>query len=274
MKKKILFLCVNYNSYDELRGYLISVEEASKICKDKIQIDVVIADNTIEGRKTIDTSNLKSIIVDFKPYHQNLGYMGAVMKLIKDIGSEKVTNYDFVIISNVDLLLTETFFTNLLSKEINKNVGWIAPKILSLSENKDRNPKILKRPSKQHLRKLLTMFKYPILYRFYYDFIYKLRKKKLQTISNNKIYAGHGSMMIFTKYFMLKNAKFHFPCFLFGEELFFGELVRLSNLEVTYLPEIVVHDIDHVSTSKLKRSSYCKMNYDSIKELIKMYWNE
>ena len=97
------------------------------------------------------------------------------------------------------------------------------------------------------------MFKYPVLYKIYYDFIYKLRNKKLQTISDNRIYAGHGSMMIFTKTFMVENIAFRFPCFLFGEELFFGELVRLSNLDVIYVPEIIVHDIDHVSTSRIKK---------------------
>ncbi len=275
MNKSILFLCVNYNSYDELNNYLFSIEKAYTNYKDELKIDVLVADNTVDGHGLIDYSELKSVTVDLKPYHENLGYLGAIMRLINDKGAESVKSYDFVIMSNVDLLLTETFFMSLLSAGINiSKVGWVAPKIISLAENKDRNPKILKRPSKERLEKILVMFKYPILYRIYYDFIYKLRNKKLQTISDNRIYAGHGSMMIFTNAFMLENIAFRFPCFLFGEELFFGELVRLSNLDVIYVPEIIVHDIDHVSTSKLKRSNYCKMNYESLKELIKIYWNE
>jgi len=55
-----------------------------------------------------------------------------------------------------------------------------------------------------------------------------------------KIYAGHGSIMIFTKAFMMKNLDLEFPAFMYGEEIFFAELVRLSHLETIYVPNIYV----------------------------------
>lgn len=53
------------------------------------------------------------------------------MRLINNKGTKSVKSYDFVIMSNVDLFLNETFFTNLLCAGININeVGWDGPKLL------------------------------------------------------------------------------------------------------------------------------------------------
>ncbi len=59
----------------------------------------------------------------------------------------QISEFDFVILSNVDLTLEKNFFNNLLKLSVEKSIGWIAPRILSEKENRDRNPKILTRPS-------------------------------------------------------------------------------------------------------------------------------
>lgn len=274
MNNKILFLCVNYNSYRELDNFIESIIISAKNHNEEVQIDVMIADNTVDNNKIMNFPCYSCINIDFRPYHENLGYMGAIMRLIKDKGFDKVKDYDYVVFSNVDLILDKTFIKQLLSVPKNKNIGWIAPKILSKSEKKDRNPKILKRPSKAHLNKILIMFRYPILYILYHNFIYRFRRKQQKYIFKSEIYAGHGSLMIFSKAFIVNNIDFRYPSFLFGEELFFAELNRLSNLKVIYLPKIKVFDIDHISTGNLKKKFYCKLNKESIEKIIKLFWNE
>lgn len=274
MKNTVLILCVNYNSYKELHNYMMSIQKSSDCYNGNLKVDVMIADNTPSNFKDFDTAEYESIDVTFKPYHENLGYMGGVTRLIEDKTVESVKQYDYVIVSNVDLLLSKTFFSDLYNCEIDENVGWLAPKIFSKSENRDRNPKMLGRTSGKKLEFLLLLFKFPFLYQLYTEFIYKLRNKKLSSPTKNKIYAGHGSLMIFTKSFMKNNASLKFPSFLFGEEIYFGELARQSKLDVLYLPQIVVHDIDHVSTGKMKRKDYCRMNYESLSILKEKYWNE
>ena len=145
--------------------------------------------------------------------------------------------------------------------------------ILTLKK-RDRNPKILSRMSLKHLKLLILMFRYPLLYKLYIRLIHKFRNKKLESPFNNKIYAGHGSIMIFTQTFVQNHIDFKFPSFLFGEEIFFGELVRQSGLEVEYIPDIVVKDIDHASTGKLKRKLYYKLNYDSLNMIKKLFYDE
>lgn len=274
MKNKLLFLCVNYNSYEELDNFIKSIIVTTQNHNEETQIDIMIADNTVHNNKFMSFPNHNNINIDFRPYHENLGYMGGIMKLINDKGIDRVKDYEYVVFSNVDLILDKTFIKQLLSVPKNKKIGWIAPKIFSKSEKKDRNPKILRRPSKAHLNKLFILFRYPILYILYHNFIYKFRRKQQKHIFKSEIYAGHGSLMIFSKAFIVNNIDFRFPSFLFGEELFFAELNRLSNLKVIYVPEIKVFDIDHISTSSLKRIHYCKLNKESLEKIINLFWNE
>lgn len=271
--KKILFLSVNYNSYPELKNFLESISISKRNISESLTIDVHVADNTEKQTQKLNTNLYSKINVTQHMYKFNLGYMGGIMELINEIGAENVKTYNYVIISNVDILLDKFFVSELLKLKKTNRVGWIAPKIQSLNENKDRNPKILKRPSRSHLQKLLLMFKYPLLFYLYSKFIYRLRRKRLKH-DQPQIYAGHGSLMIFSQDFIEKNVGFKYPSFLFGEELFFAELNRKSNLMVVYKPKIKAIDIDHISTGRLKRSYYCKLNFESLSKIIKEFWDE
>ena len=119
------------------------------------------------------------------------------------------------------------------------------------------------------LKKLLVMYKYPILHLIYKNTIYKYKSKKISKYKNGSIYAGHGSFMIFTKKAVNSNGFLDFPSFLFGEEIYFGELMKCENLEVVYNQNIVVKDFDHASTSLIRKSKYYKLNYDSLNIITK-----
>ena len=86
------------------------------------------------------------------------------------------------------------------------------------------------------------------------------------------VYAGHGSFMIFTKAFFLKKPKLQYPVFLFGEEIYFAELMRSYSLKVTYIPRLKVFDKEHISTSKMKSDFYYKCNREAIKYLISTFY--
>ena len=61
---------------------------------------------------------------------------------------EDLSIYDYVAISNVDLLLKDDFLTQLSNLYVDKDIAWLAPKIWSNKEYRDRNPKIINRYSK------------------------------------------------------------------------------------------------------------------------------
>lgn len=79
-------------------------------------------------------------------------------------------SYDFVIISNVDIELDKCSLNKLASDYGAGNsgsIGWIAPKIYSATERRDRNPKMTARYSLKKLKMLRFLFNHPVLYHLY-----------------------------------------------------------------------------------------------------------
>jgi len=267
---KICFICVNYNSYVELKNYIGSIITAKIKTSFDLKIDVLIADNS-EKHETILFDNENDVTIQHIFNIKNTGYLGGVKDAISKSRIE-LKKYDFVIISNVDVIISSNFFEELVTVE-SDNIFWIAPSIFSLKEKKDRNPKIITRPTKLKMYLLYLMYRFPLIYGFVVKFTYKNKKVPTLTVSNY-IYAGHGSFMIFTKLFINEALHFDYPCFLFGEEIFFAELITQKKGNVVYAPNICIHDVDHISTGELKRKSFYKYNYDSIRYLIKEYYSE
>ena len=274
-KRKILISCINYNTIDKLNEYLFSIESAFSKHQNNFELEVLIGDNS----QIFESVKLKSDKQGIKVKHidngGNFGYLGGVRKCLNEEGIE-LKNYDFLIISNVDVQISENFFSELWNLEIGKKVGWIAPSIFSQKEKRDRNPKIKVRPSVRKMRITQLFYKFPLLHFIYERMIYKNRKR-IQNSSFDKmkeIYAGHGSFMIFTKAFLEQWKDFVFPSFLFGEEIYFAELVRKANLLTLYIPSLKVFDFDHASTAKLRREKYYRYNFESVKRLTNLFFKK
>lgn len=80
--------------------------------------------------------------------------------------------------------------------------------------------------------------------------------------------------MLFTQAFCDFLQEMNFPTFMFCEELFIAENLRKMGLKTIYKPQLIVNDIDHVSTSKMKSSFYFKCNYESLNMILKEYYSE
>ena len=273
MKKtmeSVLFVCVNYNTNELLNNYIKSIDKAKSLLNCPLRIDVLIGHNS-ELFDPVRNNLNKDISVFHINNKNNLGYIGGVTSAIKESNID-LNSYDYVIISNVDLKISETFFKKMMNLNIGPQIGWIAPCIFSEKEKRDRNPKIIKRPSVGKMKMIALMYRFPLINYIYSKIIYKNRDKNSSNFLNNNIYAGHGSFMIFTNSFIKKNSNISFPGFLFGEEIFFAELVRMSQLKTIYIPELIVNDIDHASTNKLKKAIFYKMNYQSIKIITEKFF--
>lgn len=265
---KILIAAANHNSFNSLKIYINSIENSVKNCKAHLELKIIIADNS---QKFIALDKNSLLNIDHVKV-QNLGYLNSIQSAIDKI-QMNINDFSFVIISNVDVALSTNFFEILTNTKINPSIGWIAPSIISKLEGLDRNPKIISRPSLLRLRTLKTMYRYPILFRCYNNFIYRQRRKnKIKTEIVN-IYAGHGSLMIFTDYFIKTIENFSYFSFLFNEEIHFAELVARRNLKTIYMKELVVEDGDHVSTSKIPSKELMNLNVISLKNIIDNYFN-
>ena len=265
---KVIIFCVNYNSYDELNAYLESLRDAVKDCK--MELTVIVADNS----KIIE--ELRSGY-DFELIHintnGNLGYFGGAIYGIQNCG-KKLSGFDYIIISNVDLQVDKEFFHQLSCLQTTESIGCIAPRIFSIGENRDRNPKVLERYSLRKLKVLRLMYKFPVLDYLYRTIFFTKRRQHVENSTQEYIYAAHGSFMLFTKQFSGFLQTMKYPVFMFGEEVFIAENLIRNGLKTIYKPELKVWDNDHASTSKMKNSFYYKCNYEAIDMLVKEYFHE
>ncbi len=263
---KILLCCVNYNSFDRLEKYLFSINQSLTEVGTAIDLTVLVADNSGKEEEITVPEGLR-----VKHYftRKNLGYINAVDYAILQTGTD-LLQYDYTIVSNVDILMDKSFFRFLERWVPEPDVAWLAPSIITLGTNRDRNPKILKRPGLQHMRRLQWMYKHPVL--FWTNKLRNRLKRYSASSAESYIYAGHGSFMLFTQPFISRIRTFKFPSFLYGEEIFFGELVRRENMRVKYVPELIIADEAHASTGSVSLKVICKWNYESLSVLIDQFF--
>lgn len=264
--KKFAIFCVTYNSYKELDNYIQSLEDAARPVKEEMAVDVFIADNTEINYKEIKYT-CQNISVKSFPYHKNLGYFGAIQRMMTEFD---LTIYDYVAITNVDLIMEKNALQTLNDIATDESIGWIAPSIYSDIEKRDKNPRMRKRYSLRNLRILKLFYTYPILHKLYTNTFYK-RKKLMSTKEECYIYGGHGSFIILTKSFFQKCHKINYPVFLYGEEIYLAELCWINNLKVKYVPSIIIKDKEHVSTGKMRSEFFYKCNREALGYIINIY---
>lgn len=169
---KVLFLCVNYNSYSHLVTFLNTIDQSlDAIGNQNVNVSICIGDAS-DMKRSIEyfpeNFELFSFPID------NLGYFGGVNWLVNKIGKKYINEQDLVIISNVDLTISSDFFSQLSSIYLKYNkYAWIAPQIYSNAENRDKNPKILIRPSLNKMKALKLMYRFPVIHRLYEKTLYK-----------------------------------------------------------------------------------------------------
>jgi len=272
--KRVCIIAVCYNAFEETVKYLDSIEEAYSQVAD-VELTVVLSDNSlknvpgelIEREMQFDYRYIKN---------DNVGYFPGFCLGLEEVDKDE---FDYIIISNVDLEMSVDFFVNLSKQSFSENVAVIAPAIISMADGRDLNPKILTRPSRKKLKLLMHLFSFPYFFRFYValakckEFIKaKNNEPVLPDIKKEEIYAPHGSFIIFTKEYSKIENGFDYPRFLFGEEVHVGEVVRRNNLKVEYNNTLVIRDIEHGSTSLAAVRFLSKHHVLSYKFLINKYF--
>ena len=207
--KKYLLICVTYHTDEALHAFVESVHRAAERVKGQMQVDIEVADNGKDNR----------------------GYLGGALSIY----NAKAQGYDFVSISNVDLKLAPDFFEQLVKINVS-DTGWLAPDIYTDKINRHENPCMLARPTKRNFIIWNIIYSSTLIYRLYHA-LYVLKSQKTKEYPPCEIYAGHGSFMLFTRAFVAQYPELHFPTFMYGEEIWFAELVRAAELKRdTYLP--------------------------------------
>ncbi len=242
--KKYLLIAVTYHSDDALHSFVESVHRAAQRVANEMQIDIEIADN---GK-------------------DNKGYLGGALPVY----NTKAQGYDFVSISNVDLELAEDFFEHLLTIDTN-GIGWLAPDIYTDKINRHENPYMLSRPTKRNFFIWNTIYSSTWIYRLYHG-LYVLKSKKTKEFPSCEMYAGHGSFMLFTSHFVTKNPELSFPGFMYGEEIYFAELVRAAQLKTQYDPTLRIANVGNISTGLVNQAQKSKWSKASLRAIYKQFF--
>jgi len=264
--KNVLIVCVNYNSYKELQSFIKSIDD-SLYGVSGVLVKVVIADNSSKYQQYSYTPNVELLSVEHRKC-ENDGYLGTAQKIINAV--EDIYQYDYVTISNVDIVVSRSFFSVLSQIEIGDNIGWVVTAIKSESLGRDKNPSVLHRYSKLRLQILKLTYNSLILP--LYEKLYYQKKIGVNYYGEMDIYAGHGAFMMLTKAFFKRNRIINYPMFLYGEELYLAELNRKENLRVRYYPTLIINDLEHVSTSLLRRSSYYRYNRNALDYILREFY--
>jgi GT2 family glycosyltransferase len=248
----ILIITVNYKNSTPTENLIKSIIN----CKINASLKIVIIDNESTENSFSSLNMIKTttnLDIEIIRSSNNTYYWGGI-----NLGLNKYNNgekdYNWIIACNNDIEFNDTNFFEKLYNLKEDSYSIIAPQIISSLTNKDLNPFLLKPIS----------YLYDIYYKLYYltfftsIIVHKIGGlikliKKLSTITNSpnyKIYAGHGSCMIFSKYFFSNGGFLDTGFTMYGEEVSTAEIAKKINSLIYYVPSLSIIHNEHQSTSE------------------------
>jgi GT2 family glycosyltransferase len=251
-----LILCINYDSDEETLRLL----DCLRGMQMQSSLSVIVVDNTPrKGRESFSLPDQGSAVVLRPP--ENLGYLGGARSGLS-LYLREHTLPDWVIVSNVDLVIADAqFLDKLAALGSSLALGAVAPTIRSTLTGKDQNPYLRVRPSAARMHAYKWLFRSRFVLNTYegaaaaFHWARSISRVSAHGIGRSvteSIYAPHGSFLILSRNYFERGGDLEFPGFLFGEEIYIAERMRKLGLEVVYDPSLeVLHD-EHKSTKLYK----------------------
>jgi GT2 family glycosyltransferase len=257
----IIFYCVNYINYREVCDFTKKVNELKQNEKCKIVI-VNNSDITEFNNLVYNLNQFNNVEIIHSP--ENLGYINGIYKGYIETNRKYHNTTQYHIMCNTDISFENEFFIeNLFKIYTEEDEIVLAPKIVSKLTGANQNPFLINRPTKllflkwkiSHLNSCFY-----ILNNWLSMLKNKLRKKSEK--QSQKIYAPHGSFIIFKNTFFELDCTLQYPKFLYGEEVFIGEQVFRLNKAIKYVNDLKVIHEEHTSTSLLGNEKKRKIKRD------------
>lgn len=271
---KILWLAINYNSGASLRDLLLSIANMPN----SEDVETIVVDNGAPEAQPILDHLLRDCKVQARALvpSQNLGYLGGARAGLSEYLN--IADYpDFVIVSNVDLTILDSFIESLATTEYPDRTGIIGPSILATKGFRDLNPQYRSRPNRSTFHRIKRICKNRWLLNAYILASVVKRKvlprrqetsKKLQ-----KVYSVHGSCMIFTRQFFEAGGNLDHEPFLFGEEITLAERCRLLGLDIVYDPHLHVLHREHETTGLIRSRKIWAYQAESAQYIADTYFS-
>ena len=154
---KILLILTHYKHNKCINDFILHI--SSLKIPYTWELEVVICDNSSDF---ILNSDILLNCTILNP-NENKYYLGGSWYAIQEWVSFKEIIPDWIIVANHDLVLSDNFFTELLSISFEDDIGLVAPNV-KLPNGVNQNPQILNRPNILSMFLRAAAYTYPLLY--------------------------------------------------------------------------------------------------------------
>lgn len=260
---KIKWIAVAYGRGPELDRFVNSVLANGAMQGFRVELDIV--DNSPEP---LDFPACQKggaecgVRLNYYWPGDNLGYFGGARWRWQQLAAGARTQYHWLIVSNVDLLLPDQSLFLALQRELAEpQLGVLAPNVVSASSGEPQNPFMRNRPPrlKMVLHRMVEanwlLFNAYVLLRMLRVWLRHSRgmgSREQAELRREEIYAGHGSLLAIHHDLLDREDILDHPAFLYFEEISLAELVAKLGKQVVFTPDAKVLHFQHASTGQFK----------------------
>lgn len=263
--QRILFLLAHYRNSDELEAF---VRHLNSLRTGGLTVHFAVADNCGD----LDTTRLDQAVSVYRS-QRNLGYLPGCAWALECWLAAFRTMPDWIVVANSDMTLEHEFLERLAVLRCPDDVGVVAPDIF-LASGARQNPLLSRRPLK------LLMGAYAMLAHFsLFSSAFELwvwarhRIRALRPMplgSAPRIYAPHGSLVLFHRRFFERGGTLRYGAPMYGEEIHLAEQARRAGLRVVWCRDLVADHFEHSTTALVTATQRTAWRAQSATHL----WNE
>jgi GT2 family glycosyltransferase len=263
MQSSALMLIVHYGEVGITLRLLESLTKLSK-CD---QLEVWIVNNDDRDSSESFLQSMPNVMC-IRP-QANRGYFGGAKAGLDYYRQLRGGLPPWIVVANNDIIISDQAFLEKLFAHNLRNVGILAPRILSTRTKSDQNPFLRQRPGRRRVGELRLWLRNYHLARLHEQLSYVkrtlsgwLRPPERNNSNGGRsaqecIYAPHGSFLILSRSFFDRGGYIDDTKFLYTEEIILAELCRRNGLTVIYEPELaVIHDEHRATGRKYSRTTY------------------
>ena len=264
----VLLSCVHYRNEAQVRRFVAHLQGLP--LPPGWRLVVAVADSSASW------TNEEPLPAGVSVYKsRNVGYLGGCAFAYRAWRAEHKTLPTWLGVVNTDLEFAADFFYRLAAHVLPEDVGIVAPNVL-LDNGARQNPFMRSRPTRFLLYLYMWVWRSVPLSRLWdLGFVTKQKldayKRAHLNAAPAKIYAPHGSA-VFLKDRLLTALTLEYRGFMYFEEVHLAEQARNADLQVWWLPDLVVRHHQNATTTGVGARRRWRWKYKSTKVILEDYF--
>ena len=264
----ILVITVNYKDTNVTENFVHSLENLD--ASNKVELVVVDSASTPKTKENLQSllhsSTLKTQLINSA---SNTFYWGGVALALDTLDLNYANGPSWIIACNNDILFTQqNFLERLIALDPDK-YPVIGPTIYSSVTGKNLNP-YMDQPIRRLEKIYLSLFYINYVTARIMQISLKWLKKLLATLKRpspskiKKIYAPHGSFVIFSNQYFKRGGWIDSNYEMYGEEVTTAEIAKKNKIPIFFVPDLKVLHVIHSSTTShswKREFNYAKTAY-------------